>query len=289
MLRTAAEVWLVVQVLQLHSSAAGPGTSVALLLTAPNNIAEVVNRTCFDLRTLVTGLWGIVTLHWPRLFATKREALLDYGIDSQMSQGMVWSGALLATAMLLAVVRIATRLLSERRWDRRYDFCAYLTLVGACSVGGFVVLRCGEVALMRYELLSLLGAVGVAGWYLRVERSRPVFLAWIALIACWMIVVTVPHARLWTEYLRHPPFGAKRLIIRHLDARGIHYGRADYWNAYYISFLTDERIVLAANDFPRIVTYESIVQAHAKEAVRISRRRCDDGQEIIPGIFLCPQ
>lgn len=55
MLRTAAEVWLVVQVLQLHSSAAGPGTTAAMLRTPSNNILEIAARTCVDPGTLAAG------------------------------------------------------------------------------------------------------------------------------------------------------------------------------------------------------------------------------------------
>ena len=113
-------------------------------------------------------------------------------------------------------------------------------------------------------------------------------LAWIAALAGWVGLVAVPYAAFWTECLRHPPYGAKRLIIRQLEARGVRYGKADYWNAYYVSFLTNERIVLAAEDFPRIVTYDRIVREHASEAVRILRRPCAQGQEIIPGVYLCP-
>jgi hypothetical protein len=288
MLRAAAEVWFVVQWLHLHSSAAGPGTSVALLLRAPNNLAEIAERICFNPQMILAGAWGIVTRHWPRLFGTAPERLLDYAIDSHARQGLEWSGLVLGIAMLGAAVRIAIRILSDRRWDRRYDFCAYLVLIGLCSIGGFVIARCGEVDVMRYELLSLLGAVGVAAWYLLTERSRSLRLTWMAAVAGWGLLTAASYGQFWGEYLRHPPYGAKRLIIRQLEARGIHYGKADYWNAYYVSFLTNERIVLAADDVPRIVTYQQIVEAHASEAVRISRRSCAGGQEIIPQVYLCP-
>ena len=68
----------------------------------------------------------------------------------------------------------------ERRWRREYDFCAYLVLTGALSAVGYVVARCGAVDLMRYELLSVLGAVGLGAWFLVAQPSRTLRTAWIA-------------------------------------------------------------------------------------------------------------
>jgi hypothetical protein len=75
--------------------------------------------------------------------------------------------------------------------------------------------------------------------------------------------------------------------MRNLDARGIKYASADYWLAYYITFMANERIIVQAPDFPRISSYEAIVTAHRAEAVRIARTRCDGGKPIIEGVFLC--
>ena len=41
--------------------------------------------------------------------------------------------------------------------------------------------------------------------------------------------------------MRRPPTGAKQLVIRHLEAQGVRYATADYWIAYYITYLTSER------------------------------------------------
>ena len=58
-------------------------------------------------------------------------------------------------------------------------------LVAAFSLAGYLVGRCGVIDFytMRYELLSLLGAAGLAGWFLRTERSRLVAAVWIACAA----------------------------------------------------------------------------------------------------------
>ena len=63
-------------------------------------------------------------------------------------------------------------------------------------------------------------------------------------------------------------------------ARGIRYVRADYWTAYMIDFLTDERVTATATDYVRVREYDVIVGRHADEAVFLSREPCPGGQPI---------
>jgi len=286
---SATGVWFAVQGLRQFSSAAGPGTSVADLGTAPNNLLELATRTCIAPGTLVTGAGRLFSDHWPQLLGTARYPLSDFSIESGVSQGLGWSSALPAAAIALAIARIAT---ADRPADKRLvtSICGYLTLVGVFSVGGYVVGRCGELSFytMRYELLSLLAFVALGGWFLHVERSTRMVRAWVALVACWTILAGVSHARLWHEYLTAPPIGAKQVVIRMLEAQGVRYGRADYWMAYYITFMTHERIILASSDFVRIRTYNQIVEKHAAGAVTLSRTSCPGGRELVRNVYLCP-
>ena len=289
MFRTTAEVWLLVTWLKQYSSAAGPGTTLADLYRAapPDNLRELLNRICIDPATMISGLRTGLSTHLPQLFGMTRQPLADYGIDSSVQQGLPWGGLLLFAIVGIAVVRIVMTIIGERRWRPEYDPCAYLVLAGTFSFAAYTLLRCGVIGVMRYELLSLLGATGLAAWYLRVERARAVATVWIALTIAWATAGGIGHARLWAEYLSHPPVGAKRLIIRHLDIRGIHYAYADYWLAYYISFLTNERIIVHSTDLSRIAEYGRIVDAHRDEALRILRAPCADGHEVITGVYFC--
>ena len=194
---------------------------------------------------------------------------------------------LLAGAMLLAISRVVMSIGAERRLRRDQYFCAYLTLVGLISAAAFVVARCGAVGPMRYALLSILAAIGVSAWYLSIERRRGLKVTWLVLVAAWALVAAIGHGRLWTEYLRHPPIGDKRVLIKVLQDRGVRYGIADYWIAYYVSFLTNERIIMKAEGFPRIYEYDRQVEAHMNEAVRVARTPCEGGQAVMPGLYLC--
>ena len=291
MLRTTAEVWLVVQWLKQYSSAAGPGTSLANIYNPKDNLLELASRTCLSAIAAAEGVGKLFTTHWPVLFGTQALPLTDFGIQSSHHQGLHWSWVFPAATMSIAIFGVMVRLLRERRWRPEYDFCAYLTVAALFSVTGYVAGRCGQVGFgtVRYDLLSLIGVVGLSAWWLRVNLSKAMSRIWITLFAAWIAVAAVADVRLLAEYLRRPPIGAKQLIVRGLEAQGIHYATADYWVAYAVTFMTDEAVIVHSHDFMRIPQYRDIVAAHANEAVRISRTSCPGGRPIATGLFFCPQ
>ena len=52
--------------------------------------------------------------------------------------------------------------------------------------------------------------------------------------------------------------------------------------------MTNERIIVAADDFQRIREYSDIVKAHKDEAVRIAREFCPGGRPAMQGLWICP-
>jgi len=287
----AALVWTAFLVLRHVSSAAGPGTSVAALSTAlaSNNLLEVAHRLCLDPRAIAAGVGRLFTTHWPELFGLEPQRLTDFGIESAVRQGMRGSAWLLVPVFGIPIVRIAALRSRPEATERAPDVCAYLTLVAALSVAGYLVGRCGEIDFytMRYELLSILGAAGLAAWYLRIERSRPVLGVWGTSCALVLAISVFAHARLLAEYATRPPVALKQDLIRELDARHIRYAYADFWTSYYVSFMTRERIIVASDDAVKVRTYNRLVDAHRDEAVRISRRPCPDGQQLTAAFWIC--
>jgi hypothetical protein len=287
-LRVAFEVWLVVQVLKRWASAAGPGTDGSAVRSLGNGVAEAMARFCFDPAAVAGGLGRLVTFHWPRLFGTQRLPVLDFGLESASSQGLPWSGLALALVMVLFAVRVAAHVRRGTVSWRESEFCVYLLLVGTISAGVLAAGRCGDVTMMRYDLLSILAAVGLAAWGLSVESQPWIRRTEIALLVGCALVSAAAHAQIWSEYMNRPRTADKILIIRSLDARGIRYATSDYWIAYYISFLTNERIIVANDDFRRIASYDAQVNAHRAMATRISRAPCGDIKPVIDGVYFCP-
>jgi len=185
-------------------------------------------------------------------------------------------------------VRIAMSPEWSASWWRRYGFCSYLVIIGGLSAGTYVIVRCGTESPLRYDLLSILGLVGLTAWFLAVERRAWLRGAAIGVVVLWAGVSATAHGRIWAEYVPTPRVGTKTIIMRTLESRGIRYASADYWIAYYVTFLSNERIIVASDDFVRIQQYNREVAAHREEAVRLSRRVCQDGSPIAPGVYLCP-
>jgi len=290
MLRGAAEVWLLMQWVKQYSSAAGPGTSLANIFKPRDNLAELASRTCLDAHAALAGVAKVLTEHWPVLFGTRVLPLSDFGIESQGHQGLSWGWIFPAGAMVLAITGIVVRLVQDRRWRPEYGFCAFLTAAAGFSIAGYVAGRCGEVGFgtMRYDLLSVVGAVGLSAWWLRVNQSKTLARVWMVLLAGWIGIAAAPNLSLLAEYLTRPPVGAKQLIVRNLEAQGVHYATADYWIAYAVTFMTNERVIVASNDFVRIPSYADIVAKHSGQSVRISRTACVGGRPVTTGLFFCP-
>jgi hypothetical protein len=288
----AALVWIVFLVLRHFSSAAGPGTSTSDLAAslAGNNLLQVAERLCFDPRAIAAGAGRILTVHWPELFGLEPQPLTDFGIESAVRQGLPWSAWLLLPVLGLPLLRIAGRRSPASHLPpRASDFSIYLVLVAVFSLAGYLVGRCGAIDFytMRYELLSVMGAVGLAGWYLRVERSPAVAAVWMLCSAAIFAVSITAHARLLAEYATHPPAPLKQDLIRELDARRIRYAHADFWTAYYVSFMTRERIIVASDDAVKVRTYNRLVDAHRDEAIRIARRPCPGAEQLTPAFWSC--
>jgi hypothetical protein len=289
-LRVAAEVWLVVQLLKPFASAAGPGTTAADILpgSEENNFLNALHRLCFDPGMVLPGLRGLITMHWARLFGIEVRPLGAFGLIGDSVQGIRGAGWLFGPTAAFLLARGAIGAWRDRTEWRRYAFALYLILVGAMSAGMLALGRCGAVETLRYDLLSVLGAVGCAGLFFAVERRQWIRRVGIAFFAAWAAISILGHARIWMEYESHPPLADKMLIIRNLDVRGIRYASADYWLAYYITFMTNERTIVASNDFPRILEYGRQVRDHRAEAILISRTPCAGGKLIFEGVYFCP-
>jgi hypothetical protein len=223
------------------------------------------------------------------LFGTMPQSLLDYGIESRTREGLPGAGLWLGALMLVAAGRVMWwRVRGD--WVTSMDACRYLVTAGLVSAVAYVIARCGVLTIykMNYDLLSLLGGVGLAAWYLRLERIAWLRRVWVAGLLTFTALHATEHLRLLGEYITHPPRGGKQQLIAALDDRGIRYGFADYALSYPITFLTNERITIASTTRVRVGLYQREVIAHRHEAVAIKRHPCGDkGAPVMPRLYLC--
>src|SRR3954468_23658422 len=283
---TAAAVWMAVMVLRGFSSAAGPGTSMADLSTqlASNNLTQVMQRLCLHPAAIVSGVANVATVHWPELFGLESQPLTDFGIESHLRQGLTGAAWVLVPVLLIPIGRLV-----QARPGRDAPFCSYLMVVALMSITGYLAGRCGVIDFytMRYELLSPLGAVGFAGWYLQRERSSGIRMLWVLSCTAVFVLSASTHARLIAEYATSPPVPAKRQLIQALEQRGVRYAYADYWTAYYVTFMTRERIIVASTEIVKVRSHNREVDTHRNEAIVISRQACPDGQPLTPAFWAC--
>jgi hypothetical protein len=206
-----------------------------------------------------------------------------YSVTSTLLLGHAWAFWPLLVLLGLLVVSAGSLLLRSQSTETGRPaagaprFAAYLMLIGVESVIAYGVLTCDvqQPTLLRYTLLALFGGVGAAAWLLNRDRAPSVRHATVACVALWAAASAWDSARLLDEYLRRPPPDAPAVLVDELDRRGIRFGRGSYWTAYVVAFRSDERIVVAADRYPRIAEYQRRVDAEPPASVvRIGAPPC---------------
>jgi hypothetical protein len=123
--------------------------------------------------------------------------------------------------------------------------------------------------LVRFTLLALLIPIGLLAWLQQPGRPRLARAVAVAAVLAWAAASLTDHVRLLAEYVHRPPRNEYRNFANFLEREGIRYGRAPYWTAYEIDFLTNERVVLGSFEKVRINQYEDLVRQHADESIAV--------------------
>jgi hypothetical protein len=181
---TAATVWVAVALLRRVSSAAGPGTSIADLSThmAANNLAQVIERLCFDPRAIVSGIRWICTRTgrnssaWNCSHSRILESRAPFVRVSPARRGCSCrSLSCPSSGFFRGLTPIGSGF--RLRLDRRgVTFTPYLLVVAAlvdCRLSGGTLRRCGFLHHALRTAYPSLARCGLAAWYLRQETPYP--------------------------------------------------------------------------------------------------------------------
>ena len=262
-----AAVFHVVEFLRSIGNPRGPGTTAAPL-DGPLGV-YVTGRSCWD--------WPEVPQQLETMFTVNLATLHAGGID--------WLWLVVGGTAVVACARVGTVLWTAGTGGRRgLEFPIYLVLVGLIAAVVPAVSRCGMV-LDRYNLVALFGIIGVTALYLKVEPRTVPRAAVIAVTLLCAAFNATEHFRYASNYFTSAPH-PRVVLADHLVSEGIRYARSNYWDAYYVSFLTAEQVIVATS-FPRIRHYQADVAEHRHEAVEIRRTPCENGHEVA-GFHLCP-
>lgn len=255
----------------------GPEMPRFELVAVPSNLAAVTSRPRCDLGDeLGPNLSWLTTHTLPTLVGTRGRGENEYFVG-QPAPAAPWLWRALVAGLLLALVRSAS--VAWRLQTSMPPFVAFIGLAGIQSVVVYTS-SCSvrDPALVRYALLALLVPIAVAAWHLRVEPTRWGRWTSVALLAGWMVWSAASHGRIVREYLQQPPVTPQSLVAVELERRGVRYGRASYWIAHHVTFLTGERVRLASDYPPRILIYDTEV-SRASRTVDILSGPCPNGTQ----------
>jgi hypothetical protein len=282
-----AGVWCLVlfaavQGLRAWASPLGPGTSGGIGGVAATNISQLARRACWQPARL-SAVWRD---HLDVLFGTGPHSLRALGLRTRMA-GQGRQGASLLFAVLFAAVLGRTAWLLRSVPARRVWFAGYLAVIGGTSILVYGLVGCDRVSpdTLRYDLLGLLLAVGVAGAFFRVESWKVSRAVAVGGLALWAGLSLQGHGRLWTEYLGRPRLSEAAQAAAALEAAGVRHAKGNYWVAYRLTFLSGERTTIASTGPVRIAAYQNPGEPIA---VIVQESPCEGGVRLAGRFYRCP-
>jgi hypothetical protein len=221
--------------------------------------APIMDRTAADIPVMLAGLVHTVV---PVVMGMRDESLMPLGVPW-------WLAAAFVVALGLQVG--ATRrawwsALRGRAAAYRPDE-VFIVLLGICVLGllipgaAYQDAHSNRYVMPFYGLLVLSAAAGLrrlAAWH----RG-----AAIAVGAACLLAYGMGQYR-WYEQRRPDP--SDRLIADCLVEHGIHAATADYWVAYRMTFLSDERVIVSAGQGDRYPPYYTLAHASPVRIEQVS-------------------
>ena len=252
----ALVVFAALQSLRPYADIMGPGTAGMPVPDRPqDNITQLVHRVEFDQAALPRRIAALSTNLFPLLLGVSSQKPTVFAIGSDISVGWAELAIPLAITTLLLVVAAIWARVWRVGPRATLGFPLFLILIGVQAALAYAVTREPSVYLLRYALLALMLPMGLAA--LLLQSWRPVALQ-IGTAVVLMVLAgasAIDHVRvIHHSYQRSAPLrfadAAERLL-----ARGVTTGRAGYWRAYAIAFLTREQVRLTSTEMLRIQEY----------------------------------
>lgn len=297
--RAAARHWLLVAVggagtlatiggLSRFETPLGPGTWAA---SRGGGLETLQGAFCFAPRWAWRNSVAMATHYLGQLYGAAPVPVEAAIVRSDVVQGASGLWPLLGAALLGMLGRVAVggRAVWAARRQAGVGLGLFLLAVGTQAVLVYAVSRCGPISLVtiRYALLGLFLPSGIALLFLQVEQRPAVrALALTALVAV-AGVSAHDHVDLLVEQVRTPHVANRQVLAEVLERRGVRYAYSDYWTAYYVSFVTAERVLVVPDVLSRIAWYERELDAHRDEAVRLATTPCGEAPAVAPGYYVC--
>ncbi len=271
----------------------GPGTRGELVGGyGGSQIGNIADRVSIAPKEVPMRLWAMLTEHLPRLFDTQ---FVSNAIATQGHPRLMWP---LTVMIVAAGIRGISLAIAAWRRERsgadasmttlgpRIDFCIFILGVGLTAVTAYVVTRPADRVVDRYLLLSLYIPIGVLALLFALERRTWVRRGATLVVLAVAVGSGVDHARQFARYWGGRQPDQMRVLADGLVERHITVAMANYWRAYKLTFLSDERVKIASSDVVRIEEYQRLADAAGSRLVTIQEDPCADGERVA-GWYLC--
>ena len=280
-----AAVWILVDVLKRTVNAYGPPggehASASLVLQAQQLgmwLSAAPGPYLGRLGQAAT--WGLPDM----LGMLPQQPYPEYGVFGLDVAGSRVAGIALGVALAVCAIRLlAVSRASARRTPhvaRRTCFPLFLSVIAILTLLAYGLntgIDPSAAPVVRYLLFGLLLPCAVLAAFFARERVAFVRTG-VALLVCgWAAVTMVDTGRLLHLYVTSPPPNPHREVADYLTAHHIRFGRAGYWDAYLVTFLSRERVILASTGKVRISSYQARVEENASNAVFLRRQPCSSG------------
>jgi hypothetical protein len=134
--------------------------------------------------------------------------------------------------------------------------------------------------IIRYLNLALLLPVGCYAVFMALERSRRLRAAVTAAFVMWAAANLADNVRQIRAAAVAPLPNPHRDLTNFLLSHQFRYARANYWDAYVVAFMSNERVIVSSFGPTRIPEYERLVDENRDTAVHIERQPCQGWTEV---------
>ena len=288
-----ATIWLMVDVVKRNVNIYGPDGGTWSAGSVALGAKTFASWLSFDWNAYAARVWQMAAWGVPEMLGGRRYRLPFYGIPADMEAGSAAAGILLAAVLVFALARSVwlsrdSRYQLTPSWRRFGIYLAALAVFNVLIYGLNGGIGVSDPPVLRYSLLAPLAVIAILATYFIREPSHRWRSAIALAIAFYGAGIVVDNARLVQRMEASPPPRPHRVMADYLVSRGIRYARAGYWDAYFITFLSQERVIVASTTTVRITSYQAQVDAHAPEAVTLQRMPCDGGTRIAAWCVIPP-
>jgi len=276
-------VWIVIDLLKRTVNAYGPSGGDRMSASLALQAQQIFMWLSAEPGPYIARVGSAVMRGLPDMHGARVYPLSEYGIAGGIAVGSVLAGAALALALAIGIARLIVSAWRGRMGAPAEALTPYLAVIGVLAVAAYGLNSGTDPAhppIVRYLLFALLLPVAALAAFFFREPRRQLRIVVAALVCVWAVFTTVDNARLLRAYVVSPPPHPHREVADYLVEHRMRFGRAGYWDAYAVTFLARERVILASTQKVRISAYQASVEENAWHAVTLRRQPCDTGTRV---------